>query len=219
MTVIKAPFMSYEAHGTLASLLTYSGRRGRNKAGLKSNPRQPRTEAQRATRIFMAWLTGEWAAITPARKATWLNFADTPLLSPYHAYLSHNVNRIKNIPPLWGDPSLYPYWPGQAYPVTRTGQAANTTGETLTGGIGSATYTVNVLDKRDNWAIAFFRVKWAGEPPAYRRLIRIATVQTNGLHTIHIANLAPGPINIYCQRLTIDGLTTTWWSSYFTTIL
>ena len=219
MTLLTGPLMSDEARGTLADLLTYSRRRGRNVAGRRNNPKQPQTEAQRATRIYVAWLTRAWAAISADRKKTWHNFADTPLLSPYHAYLSHNVNRMKNMPGLWTNPAVFENWPGQAYPVTRSGLAANINTLPMTPGKGYADFNVQVLDKRDNWGFAIFRVLGPDQPATYRRLVAIATVQTNGLHTIRIANLAPGLNKFYCQRFTTDGATTAFWSLYQTTVL
>jgi len=219
MTLLTGPLLSEQARGTLAGLLTFSRRRGRNVAGRRNHPKQPRTEAQRATRLFMTWLTKAWAEISAADQASWLNFDETPLLSPYHAYLKHNIDRFKNLPGLWTNPAVFPNWPGQSFPVGRAGLYADANGWTLTGESGAATFRFNITDKRDNWGYAFFRVAWPAEPAIYRRLVHIATVQTNGLHAIHIANLAPGPITLYCQRFTVDGLTTPFWAPYSTTIL
>lgn len=219
MTVLKAPFMSEEARGTLAGLITFSRRRGRSVAGVANRPRQPRTEAQRATRIFMTWLTGQWAALSGPQKATWLNFPDTPLLSPYHAFLSHNVNRFKNLPGTHAAPATYPNWPGKSYPVGITGGAGGYIDDSVTPGVGYLDFTRNNNLLQQLWAFAYFRTSPENPEPCYRSLVAIETIDAIGYRTTRIANLPPGPIVIDVQRFSTDGQAKNWWEPLVTTIL
>lgn len=218
MVKLKAPLGSTEARGTLAGLVTFSNRRGRHVAGVAARPAQPRTEAQRATRIYMTWLTRRWADISPHRKITWLNFADTPLLSPYHAYVSHNIQRFKNLPGLDAGVSTIPNWPGQAYPVGVTGTVGNFTGETTTPGEGFLDFTRNVTSIAQQWGYAYFHITAEHPKPVYRNLARIETVQIPGWKTTRIENLPPGPCTIKFIRFTTDGKAA-WFNTINTVIL
>jgi len=219
MVLLKAPLASQEAHGTLADVLTFSKRRGRHVAGVSSRPKQPRTEAQRATRIFMAWLTSEWKGISSADQATWLNYADTPLLSPYHAYVRHNVNRFKLIPGLASGVSVKPIWPGQSYPVTLSGLYDFHGGIVITPGVGYLDFKRDIWILNEQWGYAYFRRSTEHYYPCYRNLVAIETVQTGTTRTTRIENLPAGPIFIYYQQFTTDGFARNDYGTISTTIL
>lgn len=218
MVLVKSPFLGTKASGKLGDSLQFASHRGRHVAGRRRRPRQPRTEAQLATRKFMAWLSRQWSTLSPEQKATWLNYAPTPLLSPYHAYQQHNIDRIKHLPGSTSNPHTFPNWPTQTYPATSTGGLASYTGETATPGPGYVDFKRNITSTQDNWGFAYWRISTQHPKPVFASLVHIETVETTGWLTTRIEPLPPGLTKIRLIRFSHDGNTTSWFSSFTVTI-
>jgi len=219
MVKIKAPFGSITASGKLGGVLGFRTDRRGNSVGRKRHPKQPRTLAQRATRSWMSWLSSQWSTLSEEQQATWSFPQFGRDQSPYHVFIRHNTDRIKNLPGLLTNPSLFTTWPGQTFPITRTGALGSYTGETTTPGVGYLDFKRNITTINQQWGYAYFWITTEYPKPVYRSLVRIETVQTTGWLTTRIANLTAGPCTIKFVRFSTNGLTTTWWSTISTTIL
>lgn len=205
MPTLTGPCQSQEARGTLAGLLTYSRRRGRNVAGVASSPRQPRTLAQVATRIFMTWITKQWSTLTAAERASWLNYEPTPLLSPYHAYLQHNVNRFKNIPDRNTTLELYDTWPSKAYPTTKATKADNCGANSAVGGPGYIDHTYYNNALYDRWFISYHLATPGINYATYANLVFVALHGPYRWTTQRITGLPPGVQTLWAIACSATG--------------
>jgi hypothetical protein len=87
------PALSASASGQLGDTLTYRTFRGRTHTMRRVKPRQPGTYKQIVHRALILWLTRQWDRLTLAQKTSWQSAPLADATSPYHAYLSHNINR------------------------------------------------------------------------------------------------------------------------------
>ena len=85
--------MSLEARGTLNDALTYAvlGRTCYAKSYFK--PANPKSNDQVGIRCMVKFLTQDWQNLSATNQAKYQTLADKWNLSPYHAWLRHNMQR------------------------------------------------------------------------------------------------------------------------------
>lgn len=204
MAKLKGPLFSTTATGALAKLLDYSSRRRGPIAGAHRRPRQPRTIAQRATRIFMAWLTAEWRTCSSAEKASWYLAPNAVPTSPYHAYLQHNVCRFSLMPDVAGHPHETALWPSAAWPTTNDTLYNNLSSGSAWGGPGTITHRYWNAPANDGWFASYHLEVPGINYCTYRNLVYMQTELPSGWHEIVIPNMPAGlqKIRIICASRT-----------------
>lgn len=207
MVKLIGPLQSTYASGTLGRLLEYSQHPRGPRAGRRRNPKQPRTLAQRSTRIFMAWLARAWSTIDVADKATWKNSPWIQSLSPYHCYLKHNVNRYKQISGDILTASHLPIYPTTSFPSTIDTAQANMSTVGFTTTSTSILHEFNVHDVKQNWVCIWHYNVDHGPLPTYRDVVGAETVDHNANFRILIKNLAAGPSRLRVWPISKTGVT------------
>lgn len=207
MVKLKGPLFSTHASGTIGRLLEYSTHQGRPRAGRRRVPAQPRTLAQRSTRIFVAGLSKAWSAIGIADKASWNNHPDVGNLSPYHVYLRHNIDRYKHLPGRATMMADEPFYPSQNYPTAVDDIPGLTTGHAFVQGPDYLIHSFNVTLTRDNWLYIYHYNVNNGPLPSYADIVAFEVVDANGAYEFTIPNLAPGPSRLRIFRISKHGQT------------
>ena len=87
MTLVKSPFYSQRASGTLDGQLTFVFLRGKQWTKRKPNPKQPGTPAQTARWANMRAAQLAWKALSPADKAALEPEVEKCNLSAYHVFV------------------------------------------------------------------------------------------------------------------------------------
>lgn len=192
MVVLKTPLGSQRASGTLAGALTFRQAHSRNVASIKSNPKQPRTLAQRATRIWMTWLSKQWATLSFLERHTWLNYAASPLLSPYHAYIRYNTKRWITQPGIANYPDEFHFAPSINYPAGEDTATMSLYTHTSGGGPGLIWHKFEGKYNVDCWNLAYHLITPAKPQPVPSNLLHVETVDHNGWFEITIPNLPAG---------------------------
>lgn len=96
MVKVNGPMFSLAASGTLADTITFAVNKGRAYVRERVIPSNPKSGAQTGRRAMMAFLSQNWAALSPSEKATWQTLADASVISPFNAYTQHNLKRWHN---------------------------------------------------------------------------------------------------------------------------
>lgn len=197
MVVLKSPLTSQSASGTLADVLTFRNLRSKHVAGVKSNPKQPRTLAQRATRIWMTWLSKQWSTLSYDQQHTWLNYTDTPLLSAYHAYIRYNTKRWITQPGSRHYPDYFHFAPSIQYPAAENTPTTNIQNRTSGGGPGFIWHKFETIYNTDCWLFAYHLSTIAHPNPVAGNLVHVETVDHDGWFDLKIRNLPPGATKLY----------------------
>ncbi len=219
MTLLRGPLGSTDARGTLAGLVTFSNRRGRHVAGIASRPKQPRTLPQRALRVTLAGLAKNWAAISPADKATWKNYPGLQLLPPYHAYQKGNLARLKTLPNKLMDPPSWHAYPSAAYPATEDTPFASAITDQLVPGVRSATWSLFFNAYNDGWIIIFHRTETPEYGAILQNIVGLFLIPATGWQSFRIENLEPGPAKLCFNQVSRTGFPRPYTFCRFTTIL
>jgi len=219
MTVLNGPCHSTEARGTLAGLLTFSQRRGKALAGATSNPKQPRTLPQRATRTYLAGLSTQLAQLDQAQRDSWKTHDAYPALSPYHAYMRENANRYKNLDGLRYGHATQPFYPTAQWPATLSGDNAFPTSGTFTPLSCSARFDFHQYDPKEGFLYLFHLGSWGGGYPIYGTVIYVIRPVYGMGQSFTIYQLPPGLIVIRLVRTTMTGKTEDQSLNYTVTIL
>jgi len=218
MVNLKGPLHSQSASGKLGKSLQFASGRGGPFAGKRRKPKQPRTTAQRATRIWMTWLTSQWKQLSDEQQSSWRSAPLTKDLSPYHSYVRFNTNRFKNLPGLQYLLQSFHTFPTKAYPPTETGDTATIADSVATGGQHQITHNFNVTWLGWNWAVAYFLRTAENLWPTYRTLVAIQNVEANGPYSITIANLPAGSVRLNYCLLNRTGNPKNWWNWFTATV-
>lgn len=218
MVILKGPMHSQKASGVLGDAIQFETRRGRHVAGKRRRPRQPRTEAQRATRLWMTWLSQQWHLISAADQATWLNYEDSPLLSPYTAYIKYNTDRFKNQPGLHTGPDTFHVFPSTAYPATENTQGGNPADHEYIGGVHQITHNFTMIWQADTWFWNYHRISAEHPECVYANLVHIETVDQVAHYSIVIKNLPAGDVTLRYARVSHTGLANLWYRSFTVTV-
>lgn len=206
MVKLKSPFGSIAASGKLGDVLSFRTDRHGASAGRKRNPKQPRTIAQRATRLWLSWLSAEWATLTTAERATWANHPDVPILSPYHAFISYNTERWQTQPGERRYPDYWHFAPSSSYPAPENTVGTSVGSIVTGGGPGMIWFNFTSTFNVDIWTFAY-HLKTTEHPwPCRRNLVAILNVTPLAPNRHEIHGLQPGVTELWYSRLTRSGL-------------
>lgn len=198
MVRVKAPFGGLAATGKLAGILGFSEQRGGTTVGKKRNPKQPRTPAQLATRIYMKWLSNQWSTFNIAEKDSWTPPGIDAGVPPYNAFISHNINRFKHLPGIQYWVAEHPCYPSIAYPTTLLTDAADFASPAILNGAGKFRIRYTLSPLNDNWLMAVHQISAAHPEAIYQNLIAIWTATAGGVQDYWVD---PAPIGAYTIRI------------------
>lgn len=218
MVVLKTPLGSQRASGSLAGVLTFREAQARHVAGIKSNPKQPRTLAQRATRIWMAWLSKQWSTLSFLQKRTWLNYADSPLLSPYHAYIRYNTRRWITQPGDATFPDEFHFAPSIEYPASEAALQSDRINQTTGAGPGYIWHKFQVQWNTNCWNHAYHLFTPAKPQPVASNLVHVETVDHDGWFEVRIPNLTPGLVKLRWSWNANTGKSNHWYRTITETV-
>jgi len=153
----------------------------------------------------MTWLTKEWARCSPAEKATWLNYAPTPLLSPYHAYLQHNINKFKNLPDTNSNLELKETFPSAAYPATKATPYENCSSTVAIGGKGLMIHNYWTANGQDGWFTSYHLKQPPIDFSTYANIVHIENNRPAGWQWVTIPNLPPGLQTVWALPVSRTG--------------
>ena len=194
MANVKSPLMSQDATGRMPGGLQVGHWMGRHVIGRRRRPRQPRTEAQRATRIWMTFLGREWKLASIAEKASWRAYLPEASLPPYQKFLKYNFNQLKRFQgdEVW--PNVTPECPSMVWPPDLTQYASSNNPIAPVPGPGTATFGAKLLTTSQNWLILWFHTYPTGPWCRYSALIGVTRAPAAGDYFLTISNL---PATIY----------------------
>lgn len=192
MVKLKSPFASQFASGTLGRELQYSQTKHGAVGGRRRRPRQPRTLAQRATRLWMTWFAGQWSQLDADELATWFHLGDVHAIAPYHAFIKDNIQAVRN-----QNNKLYyvgnkTFWPATAFPRTADTQPGAIANVGLVNIAGGFRHTINVTDQQDGWYVSWYYTKQLNRGVKYNQLIHIVPTPPIGVHVIEINDVPIG---------------------------
>lgn len=109
MATIQGPLHSDDASGTLGDQVTFARWKGRRYARQYAKPTNPKSALQTGVRVMMGWLARAWASVlTDNNRASWATLAESNQVSPFNAYMTHNLNRWDDSDTFVPDPSTAP---------------------------------------------------------------------------------------------------------------
>lgn len=191
MAKLTAPLMSQDARGRCFGDMQIGHWKGRHVIGRRRRPRQPRTEPQRATRLWSTFLSQQWGSLTIAEKASWSAYEPQKDVPNYNKYLSWNIRQLHSFPgvPVW--PAITPNCPSAVYPPTYATDPAGHAPMVPVPGPGSATFGTTINVALDNWVLLWFHTTPGGPWALYKNLIGATHAPTTGDYTITIRDLPP----------------------------
>jgi hypothetical protein len=146
MVKLTGPGLSTDASGSIADVVTFSRTKHRNYLKKHAGPKQPRTPPQLSIRALIAFLSSEWQLLTSTHQATWKQLVPKVAPTPYHSYISINMQRWRS----WKPPS-------KSYPATETGIIPSSIHHSATGGFGLVELTMNNPTTPYPWGYLIFR--------------------------------------------------------------
>jgi len=93
MVKVTGPAMSIEASGQLGNVLVAARWKGRPYIRSLTKPTNKKTPAQTGIRAMMQFLSQRWKPLGAIIQATWIDLAKTTNVSPFNAYIAHNMRR------------------------------------------------------------------------------------------------------------------------------
>ncbi len=186
--------MSLDASGTLGGAFVFGKWKGRNTVRSHAIPANPRSAAQVSTRAMMRFLSTSWTNLTTAQKATFDALAATYAISPFNAYVRHNMKR----------------WTQFNGPQIEIGSTANTVpvmgALTVTAGTGELTVSNVITTANDLWGVLFHASTTTGYTPAKTDL-KLAIYGTASPVAGVITNLKAGTWYVRTAGIAEDGTT------------
>lgn len=186
MVKIKGPMLSLDAAGTLGNAVVFSTWKGKSYVRAHVAPTNPKSLPQIAIRAMLAFLSSQWASLTPGQQATWEESAIEANCSPFNRYLGYNVARYRNWKP-----------PTKAYPPAESG-SPGTIAYSLTAGVRHILVHTDFQDNDSVWGNLIMR--HTGIPAPWTWIYAVAGRPNNvssaddyidGPLPIHIHNYAP----------------------------
>jgi hypothetical protein len=218
MVRCKRPFYASTATGKLGDPIQFAQTARGTVAGKRRRPKQPRTLAQRATRIYMRFLAGEWANLPAAQQASWDAHPIADHTSRYHAYLSHNANAYKNLAGALDAQQNADWYPTAIYPPPKDTLGHFWLYHGYTAASGEITVDMGDWNHRDGWLL-FFHIATAAEPlPVYGNLVYLTADAAPGHNFYRIQNLPAGSHTFYWNRNAHSGYSYYLWQSFSATV-
>lgn len=196
MVKLAGPAMSMAASGSLAGAMVFSTWKGRAYARSLVTPSNPRSAAQTGIRAMLRFLAQSWAPLSAPDKATWEPLADATNISPFNAYVAHNMLR-------WRDNR----GPTDQYPAEELGTPDNAATLTATAGERSIVLQTDGTSLDSVRAYALFRKSGSAPALAWNECIRIIP-WVNGPITFVDSPLEPGTYYYKLVTLSDDGILT-----------
>lgn len=189
--------MSVDASGTLAGTFTFGKWKGRNVVRSHAVPSNPRSASQRSTRAMMNFLSKAWTNLSTAQKATFDTLAAQYAISPFNAYVRHNMRR-------------WTQFEGPQIEIGSTAGTAPTLGTlTANGGVGIIEVSQAITSAADMWGVMFAVNASDGFTPGHDDL-RFAKYGTASPVAGTIVNLAAGTYYVTAAGIAEDGTLSSW---------
>jgi hypothetical protein len=160
MVKVSAPALSLDASGSIAGAMTFSKWKGRNYVRSLVIPANPKSAPQIGVRAMFRFLSQGWAALGSTPKASWEDYGDQLIASPFNAYMSRNQFRWRQFKA-----------PGQTDPVDETGTDAVIGAAAATGGVRSISLSIPITTANDGWGVLIFRSPTGTFSTAFDNLI------------------------------------------------
>jgi hypothetical protein len=197
MTKLTAPLLSLKASGKFGNDTVYSSWNGRAYAKQLAVPTNPKTPAQKATRLMFGFLADAWLYLPPAAQATWQQPADQRRITPANAFMAYNMHR-------WSNFEL----PQQQFhqPITTTQLSLEI--PLAYGGHNRAYYQASRATNSNLWGIILFRDTDLAAEPQRNTCVAIALPGPTPFIVHDEPNIAPGTYYLFAWAFNIDGVRT-----------
>ena len=205
MVKVKGPMMSLDASGTLAGTFTFSKWKGRNTVRSHAVPSNPRSPAQVSTRAMMKFLATAWTNLSTAQKATFQTIATTYAISPFNAYVKHNMSRWTQ----FQGPQIEIDSIEGTIPVLGT--------LTLTAGVGQLSFSQVITTPNDIWGLLVEMSVDTGFTPG-RNFLRFGIYGTSSPIIGVVTRLVADEWFVRTAGIAKDGSLTAWLTEESTTV-
>lgn len=192
MVKLIGPLHSTDASGKLGKTIRFGKSMGRNFAGTRRVPRQPRTQAQISARIFMGGIAKLWKGLSQVQQASWLQHPHAATTSAYHAYLQENSIRYQKMPNTRWDIELAHATPTTTWPAPEDTLSAFFVNWTLTGLSKSVRLNFDMNIPKDNWLATIHYAATSVDYMRYNNLSAMMLVENAGSYEILIEDIPPG---------------------------
>ena len=128
--------MSLEASGQIGGALVFSKWKGRPYVRSLVKPSNPKSPGQVGIRAMMRFLSQSWKENFDAFEGGWIDYAKLANVSPFNAYISHNMRSWREFRGIMPNPTLEPaataititldVTPGQRYALVEATPSAAT---------------------------------------------------------------------------------------------
>lgn len=162
MVRLKGPLKADAASGTLAGAIVYSSSRGRPYARGHVIPADPRTQPQIPPRAMFKFLAQTWSRLSPAEKLSWAPVSERIECSPYHGFLTYNLERWHTF-----------RTPSTEYPAPEGAYPPGSMQHQAVGGVGMATITLNTSIPLQLWGFCVFRKLESTYVPSFSTLVHV----------------------------------------------
>jgi hypothetical protein len=189
------PLLSLDASGTIAGTLVFSKWKGRNYVRQLVQPDNPKSAKQTGVRAMMKYLAQLWTSISAPNKATWTDLALARQISPFNAYLAHNLTR-------WQTNK----GPTKAYPAAQTDAPGSMDGTTPAGNAGYAELTITRPAAAKRIGIIIYRDTKEITTPNWANAIAVQPASPAAGDEIYTDSpLEPGIYHYRAAGFTADG--------------
>jgi len=187
--------MSLGASGKLGGALVFAKWKGRPYVRTLVRPANPKSGGQIGVRAMFKFLSQKWAGLTDGNRATWEDYADQLVVSPFNAYVSRNQFRYRDFtPPTKEDPAAQAATPDAAVVIA------------LTLGVRSIAVEITPSAYVADWGFAVFRALSATVVPAFDNLIGVVIQDGANAVTWLDTPLEPDAYYYMAKGFTADGL-------------
>ena len=194
MVKVTGPMLSQAAAGKLGQGLIFSVNKGRAYVKKHTAPKQTNSGKQIGMRSIFAFLSPQWASLSPAEQATWEPLAAKRNIAPCNAFQSLNTERFRDN---WA--------PSKEYPAAAILAPTSVPFTVLTANVRSITVNLFPAGGTPNWGFCIFR-KLAAVPSAdYWNAV--AAIEANGFAQVTYLDtpLKAGTYHYRAIGFTVDG--------------
>jgi hypothetical protein len=190
MATVKGPLFSLDARGQIGGAVVFGYWKGRNYVRRHAIPANPKSDPQMGMRAMMKFLSQIWATRSEAQQADWEDLAAQTSVSPFNAFVGHNMTRWRNA-----------LGPTMLYPATEDDTEATAPTLVATAGTRQITLTVGLTTMNANWGVAIYRSTSTGFTPAWNNCVQILRFETGVEKEWIDTPLTPGETYYYVQTL------------------
>ncbi len=195
MVKVTAPMMSMTASGKLGGAIVFTSWKGRPVVRTLVRPANPKSGGQTGVRRMFKYLAQIWQSIGAGNQATWEDYADQKVVSPFNAFMSRNQFRFRDFTP-----------PTQADPAAETATPDTAPVISATLGVRSILIDIPGTSWAADWGYCIFRSLSSSVQPAFDNLAGMVVADAGSDVTWLDTPLVPDEYFYLARGFTVDGL-------------